>query len=100
MPPAETPSPVAVAPQTQVLERPRAVVRTRSRTARLVFRFGSDQPGATFLCKFGRAPFRACPSRFTRRYGLGRHVVKVKALGAEGSLDPTPSVIRFRVIRR
>ncbi|HEV2726786.1 MAG TPA: S8 family serine peptidase, partial [Solirubrobacterales bacterium] len=100
MPPATTPPPVAVAPQTQILERPRAVVRTRSRAARIRFRFGSDQPGATFLCKFGRAPYRACSSRFVRRYGLGRHVVRVKALGAGGLPDPTPSVLRFRVIRR
>jgi hypothetical protein len=100
MPPSQTPPTVAVAPQTQVLERPRAVVRTRSRTARLRFRFGSDQPGATFLCKFGRAPYRACSSRFVRRYGLGRHVLRVKALGAGGLADPTPSVLRFRVTRR
>lgn len=100
MPPAETPTPVAVAPQTFVLERPRAAVRTRSRAVRLVFRFGSDQAGATFLCRFGRAPYRACSSRFTRRYGSGRHVVKVQALGADGRLDPTPAVIRFQVLRR
>ncbi|HEX7278272.1 MAG TPA: S8 family serine peptidase [Solirubrobacterales bacterium] len=100
MPPAETPEPVAVAPQTQILERPRAVVRTRTRAARLVFRFGSDQPVASFLCKFGRTPYRACSGRFTRRYGLGRHAVRVKALGAGGLSDPTPAVIRFRVVRR
>jgi Subtilase family len=100
MPPAETPAPVAVAPQTQILKRPRAVVHTRTRTARLAFRFGSDQPGATFRCRFGRAPYRPCSSRFTRRYGPGRHVVKVKALGADGLLDPTPAVLRFRVVRR
>ena len=100
MPPAQTPATVAVAPQTHVLERPAAVVRTRSRTVRLAFRFGSDQAGATFLCKFGRAPHRACFSRFARRYALGRHVVRVQALGAGGLLDPTPAVLRFRVIRR
>jgi subtilisin family serine protease len=99
MPPAETPAPVAVAPQTEVLQRPPPVVRTRSRAARLLFRFGSDQPEASFVCKFGRAPYRVCSSRFVRRYGLGRHVVRVKALGARGLLDPTPSVLRFRVIR-
>ncbi|HST70575.1 MAG TPA: S8 family serine peptidase [Solirubrobacterales bacterium] len=99
MPPAEAP-PVAAAPQTHILKRPRAVVRTRSRTARLVFRFGSDQPGATFLCKVDHAPYRACSSRFARRYGLGRHVVRVQARGAGGLLDRTPALIRFRVVSR
>ncbi|HKO38049.1 MAG TPA: S8 family serine peptidase [Solirubrobacterales bacterium] len=100
MPPAETPPTAAGAPQTFVLQRPRAVVRTRSPTARLVLRFGSDQTGTTFLCRLGRASYRACSSRFVRRYGLGRHVVRVKALGAGGLPDPTPAVLRFRVVRR
>jgi hypothetical protein len=100
MPPAETAPTTAAAPRTLVLKRPRAVVRTRSRTVRLAFRFGSDQAGATFLCKFNRSAYRACSSRFVRRYGLGRHVVRVQALGAGGRLDPTPAVLRFRVVPR
>jgi subtilisin family serine protease len=98
--PVAPPPPAASAPQTRILKRPPATVRTRSRTARLVFRFGSDQAGVTFVCKFDRAPYRACPSRFARRYGLGRHVLRAKAQDASGLLDPTPAVLRFRVVRR
>jgi subtilisin family serine protease len=92
------PSPVAAAPQTRIVKRPPATVRTRSRAVRLVFRFGSNQTGATFLCKVDRGPYRACLSRFARRYTPGRHVLRVKARGAGGLLDPTPAVFRFRVI--
>jgi subtilisin family serine protease len=97
--PAAPPAPTASAPETRVLKRPPATVRTRSRTARVVFRFGSDQAGATFLCKQDRAPYRPCSSRFARRYGLGRHVLRVRARGTTGLLDPTPAVLRFRVAR-
>lgn len=98
MPPAEMPVPVAVAPRTRIVKRPPATVRTRFRAARLVFRFGSDQSRVSFLCKVGRTSYRACSSRFARRYGLGRHLLKVKARGDRGLLDPTPAVFRFRVI--
>jgi len=95
-PPA--PAPPVSAPETRILKRPSVLVRTRASGVRLVFRFGSDQAGVTFRCKVDRSFFRACPSRFARRYGLGRHVLKVRARGAGGLLDPTPAVFRFRVV--
>lgn len=96
--PVAPPAP-ASAPNTRILKRPPATVRTRARSVRLAFRFGSDQPGVTFLCKVDRTPFGVCSSRFFRRYGLGRHVVRVKALSAGDLSDPTPAIARFRVIR-
>jgi subtilisin family serine protease len=96
--PAEAPAPVP--PATLILRHPPALVRTAARSVRLGFRFVSDQAGVSFLCKVDRRAFRACPSRFARRYGLGRHVVKGKAKGATGLTDPTPAVFRFRVAPR
>ncbi|HET8956203.1 MAG TPA: S8 family serine peptidase [Solirubrobacterales bacterium] len=96
IPPEDQPA----SPDTRILKHPPALVRTAAGSVRLVFRFGSDQAGATFLCKVDRRAFRACPSRFAHRYGLGRHVVKAKAQGATGLLDPTPVVFRFRVAPR
>ncbi len=91
------PTPRPALPSTTILERPPALVRTGARSARLVFRFGSDQAGATFLCKVDRRPYRDCAARFARRYRLGRHVLKVRAKSRTGALDPTPAVSRFRV---
>jgi len=97
---APPPAPVpAEPPATAILKRPPNLVRTRARAVRLAFHFGSDQASATFLCKVDRSRFRACPSRFSRRFGLGRHVVRVEARGATGLLDPTPAVARFRLVR-
>ncbi len=93
------PAPVAPAPTvpaTRILKHPRKVVRTRGRSARAVFRFGADRAGATFLCKLDRGAFRGCRSRIARRFGLGRHAVRVRAVSA-GLADPTPAVFRFRV---
>jgi hypothetical protein len=95
--PGPLPTPRPSTPATTLLRHPKALVQIRVRSVRLVFRFGSDQENATFLCKVDRRPYRSCASRFARRYGLGRHVLKVKARGPTGVTDPTPAVFRFRV---
>ncbi|HEU4706254.1 MAG TPA: S8 family serine peptidase [Solirubrobacterales bacterium] len=98
-PPPPPSPPAQVAPQTSFLKHPPKVVRTRSRFARVVFRFGSDQAGATFLCKVDGGAFRPCGSRITHRFAVGRHVVRVKAVGSTGLADATPAIFRFRVER-
>ena len=101
-PPPPTPTPVPPTPQplppvTRIVKHPAKTVRTRSRTARVVFRFGADQAGISFLCKVDGGAFRACSGRFVHRFGLGAHVVRVKAVGSTGLADSTPAVFRFRV---
>jgi len=97
--PTPAPQPAAKAPETGILRHPPKLVRTRSVRARVVFRFGSDQRGATFLCKVDRAAFRACQARFVRRLAAGAHVLKVKARSVSGLTDPTPAAFRFRIVR-
>jgi hypothetical protein len=96
--PAPSPPPVAD-PKTRIAKRPAKVVRTRQRSVRLVFRFASDQAGTRFLCKVDRRAFLPCARKFSRRYGLGRHVVRVKARNRDGATDRTPATFRFRVVR-
>ena len=87
-------------PSTAIARHPRALVTIRGETIRLVFRFRSNQADAGFLCGIDNARFKPCSGRIARRFGLGRHVVKVKARGATGLIDATPAVFRFRVVRR
>ncbi|HEU4598374.1 MAG TPA: S8 family serine peptidase, partial [Solirubrobacterales bacterium] len=94
-PPASTPLP----PSTSISRHPSKVVRSRQAKVRLVFRFRSDQTDVVFLCKVDRASFRSCGSRLARKFGAGRHVVKVKARNAAGLTDSSPAVFRFRVER-
>jgi subtilase family protein len=95
--PQPTPAPTPSVPGTLILRHPPKLARIAATSTRLVFRFGSDQEGATFLCRVDRGSFRPCPARFGRRYRLGRHVLQVKALGPSGLFDPSPAVFRFRV---
>lgn len=97
--PAPQPPPAPrVAPSTAIAKRPRAVVGTRGSGVRLVFRFRSDQADAGFLCNVDKAGFKPCAARLSRRFKIGRHLLKVKARGATGLVDPTPVVFRFRVV--
>jgi subtilisin family serine protease len=103
-PPVPTPAPSPSSPQrvppvTRIAKHPPRIVRTRSRTARVVFRFGSDQAGTTFRCKFDSGSFRACGARIVHRFGLGPHSVRVAAVSSAGLADPTPAAFRFRVKR-
>lgn len=101
--PAPEPGPQAAganpqsAPGTFLRKRPPKAIRTRRRSVKAVFLFGSDQAGVSFLCKVDRGRFRRCPARFVRRYSVGRHVVRVKARNSDGTIDSTPVVFRFRV---
>jgi hypothetical protein len=86
-------------PITTILRHPAQLVRTRAASARLLFRFGSDGVGATFLCKIDASRYRSCPSRLVRRFRPGRHRLAVVATDALGQVDPTPAIFRFRVRR-
>jgi hypothetical protein len=97
--PTPTPQPTAKAPDTTILKHPSKLVRTPLAWVRIVFRFGSDQRGATFLCRVDRSAFRSCPARFVRQLAAGGHVLKVKARSVSGLTDPTPVVFRFRIAR-
>ncbi len=93
------PTVVVPPPGTWFVKHPPKRVRTRGRSVLLTFRFGSDQPGATFLCKVDRSAFVVCGARLLRRFGIGSHAVRVQARTADGQIDATPAVFSFRVKR-
>ncbi len=94
--PAAARSPI----RTYFRQRPRRLVRTRHRRARVVFRFGSNRAGARFACRLDSGLVRPCRPRLARRLGAGRHVLRVWALAGDGEADRSPAVWRFRVKRR
>lgn len=87
------------APKTFIRRKPPHLIRTRSRLARVVFVFGSDQAGATFACRVDGGLFHRCGQRFVRSFGLGSHSLRVFARDPSGIGDATPAVYRFRVKR-
>lgn len=97
--PPATPTGPPAAPRTFLRKRPAKSIGTNGRRAKVVFAFGSDAEGATFVCRVDGGSFRRCPARLVRRFSLGRHVLRVKAVSPAGPVDPTPAVVRFRVVR-
>jgi hypothetical protein len=97
--PAPTVTRDATPPRTWIAAHPRRVVRAWRLPVRLRFRFRSDERGATFICRFDRRSYRPCRRKLVRRFGAGRHVIKVRARDAAGNVDRSPAVFRFRVKR-
>lgn len=87
-------------PRTFFRKRPPRTIRTGHRRAKAVFRFGSNERDATFICRVDGGLPRFCKRRLVRRFRVGPHVVRVRARDAAGNLDRSPAVARFKVKRR
>jgi hypothetical protein len=101
-PPTESPTPPqptpAKPPSTSFRVHPPKVVRTTRARVRVVFQFAANRAGSTFRCQIDGSAYRGCQARLVCWFGLGPHVVRVKAR-AGGLLDPTPAVFHFKVVR-
>jgi subtilisin family serine protease len=86
-------------PRTFFRKRPPKAIRTHHRRAKAVFRFGSNEPNVTFICRIDGGLPRFCKRRLARRFRIGPHVVRVRARDAAGNLDRSPAVSRFKVKR-
>jgi hypothetical protein len=90
------------APQTYIFMRPNGVVPDTSAH----FTFYSSEAGSTFECKLDLAGFSACntpvpgTTSFQKNYsGLpdGPHAFVVRAIDADGNIDPTPTTAKWRI---
>jgi subtilisin family serine protease len=86
------------APVARFAKRPKRVVKTRRRSAKLSFRLVASEPGSIFRCKVDGGGFQRCGPGLTKRFRLGRHVVSAEAIDAVGNLG-RPAVFRFRIER-
>jgi hypothetical protein len=62
--------------------------------------FGSSELGSRFECRLDRGPYKSCVSPYKKRVGVGKHQFQVRAVDPEGQVDPTPAVLRWRVLSR
>jgi hypothetical protein len=92
--PPPAPTPALAAPQTSVKRGPAG----RSTNLRPSFVFGSDQAGVTFLCRLDKQKFHACKAKVTFHVNVGRHVLRAKAVGPTGIVDPTAAKRSFVVV--
>jgi len=87
--------PPPAAPETAITKGPKKKTTKR----RPKFKFSSTQGGSTFQCKVDKGQFAACASPFTPpKLRLGKHVLKVRAIGPTGVADPAPAVRKFKVV--
>lgn len=81
-------SAVNLVPETTITSGPSGA--TQSTEA--IFWFDSSRPGSSFECSIDGSAFASC-SRPVRYTGLadGSHTFRVRAIGPEGEVDPTPA---------
>jgi hypothetical protein len=93
---AVNPPPPVTAPDTTITKGPKK--KTRKRKPK--FKFISNQAGSSFQCQLDRGAFTPCTSPFVPsvKLGLGKHKVKVQAIGPTGIADPSPAVKKFKVL--
>lgn len=94
---APAPSGGSQRPNTFFQSKPGKLVRTRAPRAKVSFRFGSTVAGSSFRCELDSTHYVACPKHFVRWLASGRHVLRVKAVAADGTTDQTAAVARFRI---
>jgi hypothetical protein len=91
----EIPQPPAP-PDTAITKGPKKKTTKR----RPKFKFTSTQAASTFQCQLDKGQSAPCTSPFVppRKLGLGKHVLKVKAIGPTGVADTSPAVRKFKVV--
>ncbi|MBS1878557.1 MAG: choice-of-anchor D domain-containing protein [Actinobacteria bacterium] len=89
-------------PPPQPLPAPKTSVKSgpagRSSNRRPRFAFGSNQKGVTFLCRLDKQKFHPCKAKVTLTVKPGHHVLRVKAVGPTGVVDPTAAKRSFVVV--
>ena len=94
-----------MAPDTLFSGKPRAKVKTKKARARLTLAFTSTEPGSSFECAVGPAPFASCTSPFVAQLkakkGKGkRHTIQVRAVDALGNRDASAASLSVKAIRK
>src|SRR6476620_7903911 len=75
------------APDTRIDQAPDAF----SNAGQATFRFSSDDPGATFVCRVDQEAAQPCQSPYVRTLPDGPHSFSVRAVDAAGNSDDTPA---------
>jgi hypothetical protein len=99
--PSTNPSATAATtrPRARIVAHPKLVERTRGRSIVGRFRFRANPSEATFSCQVDGTARRPCGARFQRRFALGRHTIRVRAVDSAAGSAGSPAIFTFRVQR-
>jgi hypothetical protein len=82
----------------EITKRPKAIVKTRRRKARVTFEFEIEGDNLDFECKLDDGAFKDCSSPHVIKVGKGPHTFEVRAVS--GSVAGDPESYSFKVKRR
>jgi 6-phosphogluconolactonase (cycloisomerase 2 family) len=83
-------------PETTITKGPKK--KTKKRKAK--FKFASDEPGSTFLCKLDKKAFVPCLDRVRYKVKRKKHKFRVAAVDPAGNVDPTPAKRKWKVKKK
>jgi hypothetical protein len=83
-------------PETTIDKAPKR--KTRKRKAK--FRFSSDEPGSSFMCKLDKRQFAPCEAQEQFKVKRRKHKLRVQAIDQAGNVDPSPALHRWKVKRK
>ena len=90
----------ASTPLTEITEAPPQVVKTRGERKRVTIEFESPSEATEFECSIDSRGYKACESPLRKRFRLGEHTVRVRAVNEIDNADQTPAKSKFRVKSR
>lgn len=85
-------------PRPRIRKKPKRVVRTKGKRARVVFRFGAPGRGLRFQCRLDRQRFKLCRSPKVYRLQPGKHRFRVRAVRGKVA-GPATKPVKFRVVK-
>ena len=91
---------------TKITKSPKKKVKTKKGKVAVKIEFTASGEGATFECKVDKGKYVPCKSPYTTpklkaKKGKGaKHTVSVRAIGANGVVDPTPATTTFKLIKK
>jgi hypothetical protein len=91
-----TPPPANQPPETTIVKGPKKKTTKRKTT----FEFISSEAGSTFECKLDKGEFAPCSSPHKVKVKKGKHTFQVRAIDAEGAVDPTPAARVWKVKKK
>jgi hypothetical protein len=87
-----------IPPNTFLKNGPAKRVVTSDSKAKVKISFFASEP-ATFTCKLDKARAKPCHGTFKAKVRPGRHRVTITATDQVGNVDPSPLVVKFKVVR-
>jgi len=90
----------ASTPLTEITHGPPRIVTTKARSKAVRVKFESPSGASAFECSVDRREYKDCISPLERKFKLGGHLVRVRAVNLADNADQTPARAKFRVRRR